>query len=167
MKKVFIYLVLFIFALLFIFITGNLIKNHKILKTNFDYKNEIILKCPSYEEWNNNEIIAKNSGCASGGTDYYSPLQFEIALDFAKKLKYVYRTKNMSMYAEILPYPNVYIYNYKNKDFIEIKTKSDFLKLDKNIIFNKNIFENISDSKLFWNWKGFSIGNGSICFFCI
>jgi len=91
--------------------------------------------------------------------------QFDTALDYAKKLKYIYKTKNINALANIAPYPNVYINNYKNKKFIKIKSKQQLLKLDKNVLFGKNAYNEINNNAIFWNWRGFMLGAGSVWFF--
>lgn len=64
--------------------------------------------------------------------------------------------------ANIAPYPNVYIEKYKNKKFIQIKSKEKLLKLNKNTLFGKSTYNEINNNAIFWNWRGFNIGRGSV-----
>ena len=91
--------------------------------------------------------------------------QREIALDFAKKIKYIYKTQDINALANIAPYPNVFIYNYKNKKFIKIKTKEELLKLDKNVLLNRNTSSKINESFLNWSWEGFNFSHCGVLFF--
>ena len=67
------------------------------------------------------------------------------------------------MLSNVVTYP-LFIYGYKGHRFIKIKSKEEFLKLDKKIILDKKIYKEIEENKLFWNWKGFMLGQGVIWF---
>lgn len=69
-----------------------LAQNDKVV-INSDYKKEEFNWCPSMEEagyWR--EKYIDKYGCIGASIDLYSKQQREIALDFAKKLKYIYKT---------------------------------------------------------------------------
>lgn len=159
----------FLLVILFYIISNNflftLAQNDKVV-INSDYKKEEFHWCPSMEEagyWR--EKYIDKYGCIGASIDLYSKQQREIALDFAKKLKYIYKTKDINALANIAPYPNVYIHNYKNKKFIEIKSKEELLKLDKSILFNKRMLDEINRSYLNWYWAGFEFSKGGVLFF--
>ncbi len=149
----------------FVFVSFSCIFAKEIEGINPEYKKEMIDWCPSFEESEKHPELVKKYDCGAGGKDYYSKKQFDTAYDFAKIIKYIYRTKDINALANIAPYPNVFIENYKNKKFIEIKSKKELLKLDKNTLFGKSAYDEINKSAIFWNWRGFNIGKGSIWFF--
>lgn len=133
---------------------------------NPDYQKEEFHWCPSMEEagyWR--EKYIDKYGCIGASINLYSKQQREIALDFAKKIKYIYKTQDINALANIAPYPNVYIHNYKNKKFIEIKSKEELLKLDKSILLNKSMLDEINNSYLNWYWAGFEFSKGGVLFF--
>lgn len=133
---------------------------------NPDYQKEEFHWCPSMEEvgyWR--EKYIDKYGCIGASIDLYSKQQREIALDFAKKLKYIYQTQDINALADIAPYPDVFIYNYKNKKFIKIETREELLKLDKNVLLNKNTSNKIDESFLNWSWEGFNFSHCGILFF--
>jgi len=159
----------FLLVILFYIISNNflftLAQNDKVV-INSDYKKEEFHWCPSMEEagyWRKKYI--DKYGCIGASIDLYSKQQREIALDFAKKLKYIYKTQDINALANIAPYPNVYIHNYKNKKFIEIKSKEELLKLDKSILFNKSMLDEINSSYLNWYWAGFEFSTDGVLFF--
>lgn len=94
--------------------------------------------------------------------EIFTQEKINTAIDFSKKIKYIYKIQDMELLAQILPYP-VTINKYKNRN-ITINTKEEFKKLNKNIILNKDIYNAINNNKLFWNWQGFMLGNGQIWF---
>ncbi len=133
---------------------------------NPDYQKEEFHWCPSMEEagyWR--EKYIDKYGCIGASINLYSKQQREIALDFAKKIKYIYKTQDINALANIAPYPNVFIYNYKNKKFIKIKTKEELLKLDKNVLLNRNTSSKINESFLNWSWEGFNFSHCGVLFF--
>ena len=133
---------------------------------NPDYQKEEFHWCPSMEEagyWTEKYIDKYN--CIAASINLYSKQQYEIALDFAKKIKYIYKTQDINALANIAPYPNVFIYNYKNKKFIKIKTKEELLKLDKNVLLNRNTSSKINESFLNWSWEGFNFSHCGVLFF--
>ncbi len=132
---------------------------------NPEYKKEVINWCPSFEETELNEKLIEKYNCGAASKEYYAKKQFDTAFDYAKKLKYIYKTRDINALAEIAPYPEVYIHNYKNKDFMEIKSKQQLLKLDKNALFGKSAYNEINNNAIFWNWRGFMLGAGSLWFF--
>ena len=142
-------------------------QNTKTFPINPDYKKENINWCPSFEERNsiNQEMLIKKYHCIGASKNCFPRKYFDIAQDFAKKIKYIYRTKDINALANIAPYPNVYIYNYKNKKFIEIKSKQQLLQLDKNILLNRSMFNRINESYINWYWAGFLFSQVHIMFF--
>ncbi len=137
------------------------ISEEEIKNINPQYKLEKIERCPTFEEYEGNIDLYKNT-CLVDFDDTFTLQKVSLAIDFAKKIKYVYRTQDFTTLANILPYP-VYINNYKKKNII-INSKKELFKLDKNILLNNNIFLEIDQNRLFWNWRGFMLGNGSIWF---
>lgn len=133
---------------------------------NPDYKKEEFYWCPSMEEaeFQREKYIEKYE-CIGASKNLYSKEQQDIALDFAKKLKYIYKTQDINALANIAPYPDVFIYNYKNKKFIKIETKEELLKLDKNVLLNKNTSNKIDESFLNWSWEGFNFSHCGVLFF--
>ena len=132
-----------------------------------EYKKETVNWCPASEDSNDiiREKLIEKYDCIGASKKCYNQKQYEIALDYAKKIKYIFRTKDLNALANIAPYPSVYIYNYKNKEFIEIKSKQQLLKMDRKAILNRNTYNDIYKSNLFWNWKGFMLGRGAIWFY--
>ena len=120
-------------------------------------------RCPTQEEIDKNSDGYTDIKCIVNFDNQITEEKAVLALDFAKKIKYLYRKQDMKALSNILPYP-VRINNYK-KSNITVKTKKDFLKLDKKIIMNKTIFNAIDEYPLFWNYQGFILGNGQIWFF--
>lgn len=128
---------------------------------DLEYKKEKVELCIPWEE--TEKIEKSNIDCISGSKNLFSEESINIAIDFTKKIKYAYKIKNFDILANSFTYP-LFIHGYKGQDFIEIKSKEEFLKLDKKIILNKNIYKEIEKNKLFWNWKGFMLGQGVIWF---
>ncbi|MBE7707759.1 MAG: hypothetical protein E7Z88_03510 [Cyanobacteria bacterium SIG27] len=162
MKKVSFLILLYLIINIFL----NTMAQAKNAVINPDYQKEEFHWCPSMEEagyWTEKYIDKYN--CIAASINLYSKQQYEIALDFAKKIKYIYKTQDINALANIAPYPNVYIHNYKNKKFIEIKSKEELLKLDKSILLNKSMLDEINNSYLNWNWKGFMFSRTGIHFF--
>lgn len=162
MKKLLLIILFYIISNNFLF---TLAQNDKVV-INSDYKKEEFNWCPSMEEagyWR--EKYIDKYGCIGASIDLYSKQQREIALDFAKKLKYIYKTQDINALADIAPYPDVFIYNYKNKKFIKIETKEELLKLDKNVLLNKNTSNKIDESFLNWSWEGFNFSHCGVLFF--
>ena len=162
MKKIF---TIILFCLICFCSLYSLAQNTKTISINPDYKKEIVNWCPSFEESEKHPELIEKYGCGAGGQNYYSKKQFDVAYDYAKKIKYIYKTKDIEALANIAPYPNVYIEKYKNKKFIQIKSKEELLKLDKNALFGKSAYDEINNSAIFWNWRGFNLGRGSVWFF--
>ena len=145
-----------------------LAQNDSTKTINPEYKKEIMNLCPSMEERNdgNQAMLIKKYQCIGASKNYYSKQEFDTAIDFAKKLKYIYRTKDINALANIAPYPEVYIYNYKkNKKFIDIKSKQQLLRLDKSILLNGSIFKRINESYINWSWMGFEFSQTGIIFY--
>ena len=164
MKKVF---VLVLFSLICFCSLYSLAQNTKTISINPDYKKEIVNWCPSFEESNdgNQAMLIEKYQCIGASKKCFPKEYFPIALDFAKKLKYIYRTKDINALANIAPYPNFYIYNYKNKEFIKIKSKQQLLKFDKNILLNRSMFNKINESYINWSWKGFEFSQAHVIFY--
>ena len=162
MRKI---LILALFCLICFCPLYSLAQNTKTVSINPEYKKETINWCPSFEESEKHPELVEKYGCGAGGQNYYSKKQFDVAYDYAKKIKYIYKTKDIEALANIAPYPNVYIEKYKNKKFIQIKSKEELLKLDKNALFGKSAYDEINNSAIFWNWRGFNLGRGSVWFF--
>ena len=134
---------------------------------NPNYKKEVVNFCPSFEDRTdtNQVMLIKKYNCIGASKNCFPKEYFDVALDFAKKLKYVYRTKDIQALADIAPYPSVYIENYKNKEFIKIKSKQQLLRLDKNILLNRSMFKKINESYINWSWRGFDFSRVDIMFF--
>ena len=133
-------------------------------KINPNYKKEVVKKCPSFEEAKQNPALEK-MGCTSDA-NLFSPQEFDAALDFAKQIKYLYRTKDLKTLANIVKYP-VHIRGYKkDTEMRVVNSKQMLMVLDKNTILNPKTFKAISNSPLFWNWQGFMLGDGDIWFYC-
>ena len=164
MKKIF---VLVLFCLICFNHLCSFAQNNNTATINLEYKKEIVNWCQSFEERNdgNQAMLIEKYQCIGASKKCFPKEYFPIALDFAKKLKYIYRTKDINALANIAPYPEVYIYNYKNKDFIEIKSKQQLLKLDKNILLKRSIFDDINKSYINWSWRGFEFSQAGILFF--
>lgn len=128
---------------------------------DLEYKKEKVELCTPWEE--TEEIEKSNIICISGSKNLFSEESINIAIDFTKKIKYAYRTQDFELLSNVVTYP-LSIYGYKGHRFIEIKSKEEFLKLDKAIILDKEIYKEIEENKLFWNWKGFMLGQGVIWF---
>ncbi len=129
-----------------------------------NYKKEKIEKCLSYEQAKENPELVDQYGCVGGGSDLFSDETVNLAIDYAKQIKYIFKTKDIKTLSQIVSYP-VYIHNYpgKDKDII-INSEEELLKLDKNILFPKSTYKAIDENKLFWNWRGFMLGNGEVWF---
>ena len=110
-----------------------------------DYKKE---KFPNIEE--------TLSNCAN----LFSKESCSLAVDYAKKLKYVFRHKDYENFADIISYPFT-IYQ-ENKEPITINLKRELLNFDKKIIMNDKIFNAIDQNSIFVNWKGFMLGCGEV-----
>ncbi len=163
MKKFLILCFIFIFSSIYI---NYAISEEEIKNINPQYQLEEIERCPTFEEYESNIDLYKNT-CLVDFDDTFTKQKVNLAIDFAKKIKYVYRTQDFTTLANIFPYP-VYINNYKKKNIV-IDSKEEFLKLNKKnvlkkYIFKKSTFEAIDNNKLFWNWQGFCLGNGDIWF---
>lgn len=132
-------------------------------RINAKYQNEKIERCPTQEEISKNPDKYSNIQCIVSFNEHITEKKAELALDFSKKIKYLYKKQDIKALSNILPYP-IRINNYK-KSNITVKTKKDFLKLDKKLIMNKTIFNEIDKYPLFWNYQGFMLGDGQIWFF--
>ena len=90
-------------------------------------------------------------------------------VDFAKKLKYVFRNKDFETFANIIPYPitisEIETSSGKEKSSITINSKRELLNLDKGKIMNDKIFKAIDENGIFVNWKGFMLGQGEFWWF--
>ena len=108
MKKIF---VLVLFCLICLCPLYSLAQNAKTISINPDYKREIVNWCPSFEERNdkNQAMLIEKYQCIGASKKCFPKEYFPIALDFAKKLKYIYRTKDINALANTAPYPEVYI----------------------------------------------------------
>ena len=124
MKKILILLCLICFNHLCSFA-----QNNNTVTINLEFIKEIVNWCPSFEERNdgNQAMLIEKYQCIGASKKCFPKEYFSVAQDFAKKLKYIYRTKDINALANTAPYPEVYIYNYKNKDFSEIKSKQQLL----------------------------------------
>ena len=163
MKKFFIIILIFLFILCCIItykiLSANNYSEHYILDNN--YKKEVIERCQTFEE-HEKDPTTKEPDCLTSFSETFSPFKVKIAINYAKKIKYVYRKEDINALSNILVYP-VRINNYKNKNLV-INTKKELLELDKNIIVNKSVFDAIDSNKLFWNWQGYMLGNGEFWF---
>ena len=149
-------------AFLFIFAITScaaILNNYKY--TDNKYKKEHISLCSSQKEVENNSKLPNKVNCTSANTNLYPKKDIDLAIDFAKKVKYAYRNRDMDYFANILTYPlNI---NY-NKTVTTINSKEEFMELDKNVLFGDNKFEEIDKNGLFNNYMGFMLGNGLIWF---
>ena len=125
-------------------------------------KKEHIERCPTFEEYENNKKLYKQTPCLVSFNETFTKEKVKTAINFSQQLKYAYKHQDMELLADIISYP-LYINQYRNKNIV-INSKDEFLKLDKNIILNKSIYNDINDNKLFWNYQGFILGNGKIIF---
>ncbi len=156
--------ILYFIFILIIFSSINInyaISEEKIININPQYQLEEIERCPTFEEYERNIYLYRNT-CIVNFDDTFTEQKVNLAIDFAKKIKYIYRTQDFPTLANILPYP-VYINNYKKKNIV-INSKEELLKLNQKNIFKKSTFEAIDNNKLFWNLQGFCLGNGDIWF---
>lgn len=128
---------------------------------DLEYKKEKVELCTPWPE--TEKLEDSKIDCISGSKNLFTEESFDIAIDFTKKIKYAYRTQDFELLSNVVTYP-IYIYGYKRHNFVKIKSKEEFLKLDKTIILDKEIYKEIEDNKLFWNWKGFMLGQGVIWF---
>ena len=161
MKKIICFSIILSFIIITIIHNYNIVIADSKIDINPKYKEEIVKRCQTFEEYENNKLNS-NLSCLTNFDETFTPQKVDIAIDFAKKIKYVYRTQDFITLSNILPYP-LEINNYKNQNIV-IKSKQEFLKLDKEILLNKKIFNKINDNELFWNYKGFMLGNGAIWF---
>ena len=156
--------VILLFFILYNFVCVFAQTNNAVI--NPDYKKEEFSWCPSAERAEHyREKYINKYGCIGASINLYSERQREIALDFAKKIKYIYKTQDINALADIAPYPNVFLYNYKNKKFVKIKSKEELLKLDKNVLLNRNTSNKINESFLNWSWEGFNFSHCGLLFF--
>lgn len=137
------------------------ISKEEIKIVNPKYQNEKVELCPTFEEYEKNPNLY-NITCFVNYNDTFTPQKVDLAIDFVKKIKYVYRTEDFIALVNLLPYP-LYINNYKKRNIV-INSNKELLKLNKKIILNQSILKTIDNNKLFWNWQGYSIGNGKIWF---
>ncbi|MBR1617185.1 hypothetical protein IJ670_03450 [bacterium] len=127
-----------------------------------NYIDEHISICPTNKDIEKYPELINRCNCTNA-SDMYSIKTVRLAYDFAKKIKYIYRTKDLRAFANIVPYP-VTIRGYYGKNLL-INSKVELLKLDRDILFNSLIFNQIDNSALFWNVQGFMLADGAIWYY--
>ena len=159
-RNIFLILII-IFTVIVYFYFGCIYQEKKSVNI-IENKKEPIERCPTFEEYENNKKLYKQTSCLVSFNETFTKEKVKTAIIFSQQLKYAYKQQDMELLADIVSYP-IYINQYKNKNLV-INSKDEFLKLDKNIILNKSIYNDIDGNKLFWNYQGFILGNGKIIF---
>ena len=82
----------------------------------------------------------------------YSRIEMKKAYDYADRIKNIVKQKDIAALAELIKYP------IQIND-MEIKNQKEFIKIGSDRVFTEEFTEQVCNTELFSNYRGFMMGN--------